>query len=125
MMLSGVPNLLAYILGYVNASWTLKTELVCEYMVRMLRHLDRCDYASATPISEPSLGGAPLIPNFTLGYMLRGGTQFPSQGDSKLWRLKLNYLSDVRALRFGRIDDGALRFERRHQGSSGSVGGAG
>ncbi|MVU80741.1 NAD(P)-binding protein [Nocardia sp. ET3-3] len=109
MMLSGVPNF-AYIIGYVNASWTLKSELVCEYVVRVLRHLDKHDYISVTPISHRALGRAPFIPDFTPGYMMRGGAQFPSQGDSKTWRSKLNYLSDMRALRLGRIDNGALQF---------------
>lgn len=112
MMLSGVPNF-AYIIGYVHTSWTLKAELVCRYVIRLLRYLDAHGYTSATPVADPSIGRAPYVPNFTPGYFRRGGARFPSQGDSKPWRLRLNYLLDLPAFRFSRIDDGTLRFVGR------------
>ena len=49
MMMSGVPNF-CLTLGYTNASWTLKADLVARYVCRLLRYLDRRRYRSATPI---------------------------------------------------------------------------
>lgn len=109
MMVSGVPNF-AYVMGYVHTSWTLKADLVCQYVVRLLRHLETHGYTSATPVADPSLGRDRSVPSFTPGYFLRGSARFPSQGDRKPWRLPLNYLLDLPLLRYGPIDDGALRF---------------
>lgn len=112
MMLSDVPNF-AFIIGYVNASWTLKADLVCEYAVRLLRYLDTHGYSSAVPVRDPEISPAPFIPDFTPGYFRRGGTRFPRQGDRKPWRLRLNYLRDIPAFRYSRINDGVLQFTTR------------
>lgn len=109
MMLSNVPNF-AYIIGYVHTSWTLKADLVCRYVIRLLRHLDAHGHTSVTPVADPALGRAPYVPDFTPGYFLRGGARFPAQGARKPWRLTLNYLRDIRLFRYSQIDDGALQF---------------
>ncbi|WP_228786916.1 flavin-containing monooxygenase [Nocardia terpenica] len=111
MMLSEVPNF-AYIMGYTNASWTLKADLVCEYVVRLLRYLDEHGYTSVTPVRDHSVGTTPFLPNFSAGYVLRAADRFPVAGDRKPWRLHMNYLRDIPAFRYGKIDDGALRFAR-------------
>ncbi|MBF6176358.1 flavin-containing monooxygenase [Nocardia blacklockiae] len=113
MMLSDVPNF-AYVIGYTNASWTLKADLVCQYVVRLLRYLDAHGYASATPVRDPAVGTAPFLPNFSSGYVLRAADRLPVAGDRRPWRLSMNYLRDIPAFRFGRIADGTLTFARRH-----------
>ncbi|MFE3000234.1 flavin-containing monooxygenase [Nocardia sp. NPDC059246] len=111
MMLSGVPNF-AFTIGYVNASWTLKADLVCDYVVRLLRHLDRRAYTSVTPVHDPDAVRAPFVPDFTPGYFRRGGAHFPSRGDRAPWRLRMNYLRDLPTFRHHRLEDGILQFTR-------------
>jgi monooxygenase len=108
MMFSGVPNLAAAV-GYTNASWTLKCELVCEYVCRMLNHMDQIGARQVTPKWTGSLPENPFI-DLTSGYVLRSVDQFPKQGDRAPWRLYQNYIRDVLLLRFGKVDDNALEF---------------
>lgn len=110
MMLSDVPNY-AFIIGYTNASWTLKADLVCEYVTRLLRHMDTHGYTKATPIRDPSVATAPFL-DFEPGYVLRALATLPKQGDRAPWKLHMNYLRDLPALRYGRLTDPAMRFER-------------
>ncbi|MBF6239478.1 NAD(P)/FAD-dependent oxidoreductase [Nocardia otitidiscaviarum] len=113
MMLSGIPNF-AYVLGYTNASWTLKADLVCEYVVRLLKHMDAHGYAKATPVRDPAVGTSPFL-NFEPGYVLRALEYLPKQGDRAPWKLTMNYLRDLPKLRYGRITDDAMVFERAHR----------
>ncbi|WP_405137038.1 flavin-containing monooxygenase [Nocardia sp. NBC_01388] len=110
MMLSDVPNF-AFIIGYTNASWTLKADLVCEYVVRLLRYMDSHGYAKATPVRDPSVGTAPFL-DFEPGYVLRALDRLPKQGDRAPWKLHMNYLRDLPKLRYGTVTDPAMRFER-------------
>ena len=116
LMLSGVPNF-AFTAGYTNASWTLKADLVAEYVVRLLGHLDLTGARSAVPVRQPGVGEQPFM-DFTSGYILRVLDRMPSQGDREPWRLKQNYVADVRKIRRGRIDDGVLAFDLVPAGSS-------
>jgi monooxygenase len=111
-MLSDVPNL-ASIFGYTNASWTLKSDLIAEYVCRLLSHMDRRGYAVCTPrLGDTAIAQEPTLP-LTSGYIERAKHLFFKQGTKKPWRLNQNYALDVMALRFGAIDDGALEFRRR------------
>ena len=110
MMLSGVPNL-AFAVGYTNASWTLKCELTCEYVCRLLNHMDERGFASCTPRKHGSVTSEPLI-DFSSGYVLRAIDQFPRQGSKAPWRLHQNYARDLVLLRFGAIEDDAIEFSR-------------
>ena len=110
MMLSGVPNL-AFAVGYTNASWTLKCELTCEYVCRLLNHMDERGFASCTPRKEGSVTAEPLI-DFSSGYVLRAIDQFPRQGSKTPWRLHQNYARDLVLLRFGAIEDDAMEFSK-------------
>ena len=110
LMLSGVPNL-AMALGYTNASWTLKCDLVAQYVCRLLEHMDREGYAMATPEPpDPSLPTDPII-DLRSGYVLRSIDALPKQGASLPWRLHQNYFRDIRLLKRGPVDD-AMRFTR-------------
>jgi cation diffusion facilitator CzcD-associated flavoprotein CzcO len=110
-MYSGVPNL-ASCFGYTNASWTLKVDLTCAYVCRILNHMTAHGYASVTPrIRDPDLRHEPLL-SFTSGYVQRAIASFPKQGNRPPWRLRQNYLLDILDLRFCKLDDGNLEFER-------------
>ncbi|MEV6598715.1 NAD(P)/FAD-dependent oxidoreductase [Actinoplanes sp. NPDC051346] len=111
MMLSGVPNL-AFTVGYTNASWTLKADLVSEYVVRLLRYLDRHDLWCVPANDDPTVTTRPLL-DFQAGYVLRSIDDFPKAGSRFPWRLGMNYAHDLLKLRHGPIDDGAMRFSRR------------
>jgi monooxygenase len=109
MMFSGVPNL-AVSLGYTNASWTLKCDLTCEYVCRLLNHMREHGYASCTPVNrDPTISEEPII-DFSSGYVQRSIAEFPKQGSRTPWRLHQNYARDILMLRFGAIEDEALEF---------------
>jgi cation diffusion facilitator CzcD-associated flavoprotein CzcO len=109
MMLSGVPNM-AFAVGYTNASWTLKCDLTCQYVCRLLNHMDANGYAQCAPQNrDPSIATEPFI-DFSSGYVLRSIHQFPKQGSKRPWRLYQNYALDILALRRGPLEDGVLEF---------------
>jgi monooxygenase len=111
MMLSGVPNF-AFTIGYTNASWTLKADLVSEFVCRVLRYMDVSGFDTVVP-QHPggSIQERPLM-DFTPGYVLRALDRLPKAGERTPWRLKQNYLLDVRLIRQGRVDDEALHFTK-------------
>jgi monooxygenase len=109
LMLTGVPNM-AFSIGYTNASWTLKCDLTCDYVCRLLNHMDERGYVSCVPeCRDPSVAEEPII-DFSSGYVLRALDQLPKQGSKRPWRLHQNYPLDLRDLRYGQIEDGALQF---------------
>ena len=108
MMLSGVPNF-AFTIGYTNASWTLKADLVAEYVVRLLRHLRTTRTRSVVPVRDPAVEEVPLL-DFESGYVQRMVHTLPRQGDAAPWALKQNYLYDALAIRTAKMDDGVLRW---------------
>jgi monooxygenase len=111
MMLSGVPNA-ALALGYTNASWTLKCDLVSEYVCRLLTYMDERGYAYCTPVApDPSEPRTPIV-DLQAGYVLRSIDQMPKQGGRLPWRLHQNYLKDIRLLRNGPLDDEGIVFSQ-------------
>ena len=111
MMLSGVPNF-AFTIGYTNASWTLKADLVSEFACRLLRYMDDRGYDTCVPVNDdPAVTPQPLL-DFQAGYVLRSIDQFPRAGSRPPWRLGQSYAHDVVTLRHGKIDDGSMRFSR-------------
>ncbi|WCB91934.1 FAD-containing monooxygenase EthA [Baekduia alba] len=111
MMFSGIPNL-AVALGYTNASWTLKCDLTCEYVCRVLAHMDANNYNKVVPRDLPA--GAPTLPFIDLksGYVERAIDQFPRQGTTAPWRLYQNYARDILLLKRGALEDEAIAFSR-------------
>jgi cation diffusion facilitator CzcD-associated flavoprotein CzcO len=108
-MLSGVPNL-ALALGYTNASWTLKCDLISEYVCRLLNHMDERGYAVVTPREpDPSVGREPIV-DLKSGYVMRSIDSLPKQGGRAPWRLHQNYPRDIRMLRRGPIEDEGIEF---------------
>ncbi len=115
MMLSGVPNL-AMSFGYTNASWTLKCDLTCGYVCRLLSYMDEHGYRQCTPRNDdPTIAEQPFI-DFSSSYVLRSIDKFPRQGSKAPWRLYQNYALDILTLKLGAIDDGAMRFSRGQAG---------
>ncbi|MEU4474555.1 NAD(P)/FAD-dependent oxidoreductase [Micromonospora sp. NPDC023888] len=110
MMVSGVPNF-ALTLGYTNASWTLKADLVAGYVCRLLRHLDRTGQQVVTPLPPADDGRVPLI-DLRSSYVLRSVGALPRQGVRAPWRLHQNYARDVLLMRYGRLTDEGVRFSR-------------
>ena len=110
MMFSDVPNL-AFAVGYTNASWTLKCDLVAEYVCRLLNHMDQRGYSMCTPrVNDPDVGEQPVI-DFNSGYVLRALDTLPRQGLKTPWRLHQNYVKDLSMMRYGRVEDGAMEFK--------------
>ncbi|ACR32068.1 flavin-containing monooxygenase [Burkholderia glumae] len=112
MMASGVPNL-ATSFGYINASWTLKAELIALYVCRLLNHMRAHGYDSCTPTLDDA--AMPLAPAVELssGYIQRAAALLPKQGPRNPWKSHQNYARDLALLRFGSLVDGAMRFARR------------
>jgi monooxygenase len=109
MMLSGIPNL-ALTLGYTNASWTLKADLVSEYVCRLLNHMRSRGYTTCTPVApDPSLPTEPFL-DLKSGYVQRSIHLLPRQGATAPWRLNQNYPLDVRLLRHGPLEDAGIEF---------------
>jgi cation diffusion facilitator CzcD-associated flavoprotein CzcO/pimeloyl-ACP methyl ester carboxylesterase len=106
MMLEGVPNF-AMTIGYTNASWTLKADLVARYVGRVLTYLDRHDKDIVTPTASESVRSGHLVSLIDLqsGYVRRGVNGLPRQGEKTPWRLHQNYVRDFRLLRWGRVSD--------------------
>jgi cation diffusion facilitator CzcD-associated flavoprotein CzcO len=110
MMFSGVPNM-CMAMGYTNASFTLKTDLVADYVCRLIKHMDANGYRVATPKAPgPEVETEPFI-DLKSGYVLRSLDQLPKQAAAHPWRLHQNYAQDIRLLRKGPIDD-EIEFSR-------------
>ena len=110
MMLEDVPNL-ALAVGYTNASWTLKCDLTCRYVTRLLNHLRTTGYRQCTPVNaDPDITPAPLL-GLSSGYIARSADQFPQQGNRFPWQVHQSYLADHRALERTPVDaDDAMVF---------------
>ena len=109
---SGVPNL-ASSFGYVNASWTLRADLTCEYVCRLLNHMETTGTVECTPrlrAADANMPERPWIDSFTAGYMQRVMHMFPRQGDREPWINPQSYTRDKKMFRTGQLEDGAMQF---------------
>jgi cation diffusion facilitator CzcD-associated flavoprotein CzcO len=110
-LFSDVPNL-ASVFGYTNASWTLKSNLICAYVSRLINYMDRHDYVACILRRDPAVTTEPWL-DFSSGYIQRVIDQLPRQGSKRPWKLHQNYVLDTFSLRFGKVDDSALEFVPR------------
>ncbi len=94
MMFGDVPNL-AVCVGYVNATWTLRSDLASRYVCRLLNHLYAGGWRVAVPRAPEGMVGRPLLP-LTSGYVQRAVPDLPQQGDGAPWLMRQNYLLDRR-----------------------------
>jgi cation diffusion facilitator CzcD-associated flavoprotein CzcO len=117
VMFSGVPNL-ASIFGYINASWTLKADLICAYVCRLLNLMDRKGVRQVMPRNGHEAEAAPFIEGFTPGYMERAIANWPKQGAKAPWRVYQNYIRDILSLKWSPVDNEALKFSNPPQVTS-------
>ena len=112
VMFSNIPNL-AMTMGYTNASWTLKCDLTCEYVCRLINHMQEKGYDECCP--RPADSNIELDPmlDFTSGYIQRSIDLFPKQGKHSPWKSYQNYLIDIWTVARSSIEDGALQFRRK------------
>jgi cation diffusion facilitator CzcD-associated flavoprotein CzcO len=111
MMLTGMPNFL-YAVGYINASWTLKVDLICEHFCRLLSLMDEQGYAYCVPEGpDPDAPTRPLL-DFGAGYVRRSVNKFPRQGSTPPWELSMDYPRDRKLLLDGPVGD-HMRFVHR------------
>ena len=108
-MYSGVPNV-AVSFGYTNASWTLKADLISQYVCRLLNHMQTRGLVQCTPLNnDPTITPEPAIA-FSSGYFQRSRHLLAKQGSRPPWKLYQNYPRDILLLRLGKLDDGVLQF---------------
>jgi len=111
IMLQDLPNAV-FIVGYTNASWTLKADLICIYVCRLLKYMDKKGYKICAPkLKDKDLILEPII-DFSSGYIARAKAMLPKQGNKIPWRLHQNYVKDLFMLKHQKIDDGVLEFKR-------------
>ena len=119
VMVSDVPNF-AFVFGYTNASWTLKVDLVCEWLCRCLAHLEHSGATTAVAVNDdPTMVTGPML-EFGAGYVQRSLPDFPRQGTG-VWSVAMRYADDERRLRREPLVDGVLRFSGSRAGSRGGV----
>jgi cation diffusion facilitator CzcD-associated flavoprotein CzcO len=109
MMLSGMPNF-AFSMGYTNASWTLKSDLVGQYVARLLNYMSEKSFSKSLPtVPEQGIEVEPMM-DFSSGYVLRSIDTMPKQGRNKPWRLHQNYILDRISLSTSSINDSYINF---------------
>jgi cation diffusion facilitator CzcD-associated flavoprotein CzcO len=113
-MFSGVPNM-AWVFGYFRASWTLRADLLAEFVCRLLQHMDARGASVVTPtLREVDRGMALQLwveaGNFNPGYIRRGIHLLPRQGSHAPWLHRQDYAVDKDELPQADLEDGSLAF---------------
>jgi cation diffusion facilitator CzcD-associated flavoprotein CzcO len=98
MMFTGVPNL-AWVFGYFRASWTLRTDLVADFVCRLLPHMQKQQAKSVTVALRPQDKEMPVLPwidpeNFNPGYLMRDMHLLPKRGDKAEWQHTQDYWAE-------------------------------
>jgi cation diffusion facilitator CzcD-associated flavoprotein CzcO len=98
MMFTGVPNLV-WVFGYFRASWTLRVDLVADFVCRLLTHMKETGAKKVTPQLRPEDHNMPLLPwidpeNFNPGYMMRGMHLLPKRGEKPEWQHNQDYWAE-------------------------------
>jgi monooxygenase len=109
---SDIPNM-ASSFGYINASWTLRADITCEWVCRLLNHMTESGMTQATPRLRPEdadMPERPFIDDFSSGYMARTMPLLPRQGDHEPWINTQSYSADKKLISKAPIVDGAMRF---------------
>ena len=112
---SDIPNM-ASTFGYINASWTLRSDLTAEYVCRLLNHMHKKGVAQCTPRlreQDRNMKQRPWIDGFSSGYMQRMMHRMPRQGDHEPWINPQNYRRDKKMFKHSPIDDGVMQFTKQ------------
>ena len=114
MAYSDVPNLVSTF-GYINASWTLRADVVAKYVCRLLLHMRQIGADQATPRLRPEdrdMPQRPWIEDFPAGYMMRAMLLMPKQGDREPWLNPQLISRDKKMIVKSPVDDGVMQFDR-------------
>jgi len=109
MMIEGVPNL-ALAIGYTNASWTLKCDLTCDYVCRLLNYMRARGFTRCVARNRDASATSGPILGLTSGYIQRSAHLLPKQGVAHPWKVHQSYLRDYRALKMRDVDDSVMEF---------------
>lgn len=113
VMVSDVPNM-AMIIGYINASWTLKVDIASEYICKLINHMDKNGYDQVIPQGDATeLMEDTVMGSLSSGYIARAADVMPKQGKHAPWKVSNNYLADRKELKHASFDDGVLKFEKK------------
>ena len=121
ILVQDVPNF-AWIFGYTNAPWTLKSDIAGRYVCRLLRHMDARGLAAATPRDRENAGSSDgILDSLQAGYVQRARHRLPRQGRKAPWAVEMHYGRDKRALLKGAVDDGVMEFTARREAVPGDA----
>ena len=109
VMFSDIPNF-AFAVGYTNASWTLKCDLNCQFVARILKYMDRHQKTVVTPRFDSSKFDSEPLLDFDAGYVKRAEAYLPKQGSEKPWKVHQNYIKDTISLKMEKINNENLEF---------------
>lgn len=113
VMVSDVPNM-AMIIGYINASWTLKVDVAADYICRLLKYMDSKGLSEVIPQGDQTqLMDDTVMGSLSSGYIARAAHVMPKQGKSAPWKVSNNYLADRKELKNASFEDGVLQFKKR------------
>ena len=121
-MFSGVPNL-AWVFGYLRSSWTLRADMISDFVCRLLSEMDSRDLSVVTPQLRPEDADMPERPfidpeNFNAGYITRKADIFPKQGDRAPWVFSQDYYLECDEIPNADLNDGTLVYGQRTQANS-------
>lgn len=113
VMVSDVPNM-AMIIGYINASWTLKVDVAADYICRLLKYMEQNGFDEVIPKGDQTqLLEDTVMGGLNSGYIARAADVMPKQGKNEPWKISNNYYSDRKELKNAKFDDGVLQFQKR------------
>ncbi|MBP7217718.1 MAG: NAD(P)/FAD-dependent oxidoreductase, partial [Acinetobacter sp.] len=111
VMVSDVPNM-AMIIGYINASWTLKVDVAAEYICRLINYMDKKGYAEVIAVTDKAeMLQDTVMGSLSAGYIARAADIMPKQGRHAPWSVSNNYLADRKNLKEAKFNDGVLQFQ--------------
>lgn len=112
VMVSDIPNL-ALVIGYVNASWTLKVDVAADYLCRLLKYMEQKGYDEVVaPTDHTAMLDETVMGEMSSGYIARAANQLPKQGTRAPWQATHNYLQDRKDLKNAKFNDGILKFSK-------------
>jgi monooxygenase len=112
LMFTGLPNL-AYVFGYFRHSWTLRADLISDFVCRLLAHMEEKGATTVVPRLRDEDRDMALRPwvdpeNFNPGYLARSLHLMPKQGDREPWTRLHEYVEERELLPKADLDDGTL-----------------
>ncbi|MBU3847756.1 MAG: NAD(P)/FAD-dependent oxidoreductase [Candidatus Acinetobacter avistercoris] len=112
VMVSDIPNM-AMVIGYVNASWTLKVDVVADYICRLFKYMEKNGFDEViAPTDHTAILDETVMGEMSSGYIARAAAQLPKQGSKAPWMATHNYLTDRKDLKNAKFNDGILKFSK-------------